>query len=279
MRPYGRAGTDHPVGRGPSSNSSSSRSTTWSAARPPASRSRASRASARPGCSPSCAAGRRSAGHLVLSGSAAEFERDLPYGVWVDALDAYVASQELDAELADLAGVLPSLRPASRAGDERHRAHRAVRRLLELIAERKPLVLVLDDLHWSDAASVELIAALLRRGMAARVLLALGYRTGQAPASWAPRSRRRRDDLELGPLSEEECRRLAGGGPRTRHAAIFARAAATRSTRCSSPQPPSCPPRSSSGDRMARRRRRPAHGRGRARGGAGGADRGRAQPA
>ena len=33
-------------------------------------------------------------GHLVLSGSAAEFERDLPYGVWVEAVDAYVASQE-----------------------------------------------------------------------------------------------------------------------------------------------------------------------------------------
>jgi predicted ATPase len=55
--------------------------------------------------------------HLVLAGSAAEFERDLPFGVWVDALDAYVASQDLDARedvdpelLGDLAGVLPSLR-------------------------------------------------------------------------------------------------------------------------------------------------------------------------
>ena len=34
-------------------------------------------------------------GHLVLAGTGAEFERDLPYGVWVDALDDYVASQEL----------------------------------------------------------------------------------------------------------------------------------------------------------------------------------------
>ena len=36
------------------------------------------------------------AGFLVLAGSATEFERDLPFSVWVDALDAYVASQELD---------------------------------------------------------------------------------------------------------------------------------------------------------------------------------------
>ena len=31
-------------------------------------------------------------GHLVLAGSAAEFERDVPFGVWADALDAYVAA-------------------------------------------------------------------------------------------------------------------------------------------------------------------------------------------
>jgi predicted ATPase len=34
-------------------------------------------------------------GCLALAGSATEFERDLPFSVWVDALDAYVASQEL----------------------------------------------------------------------------------------------------------------------------------------------------------------------------------------
>src|SRR3954449_2335879 len=56
-------------------------------------------------------------GHLVLMGSGSEFERDLPFGVFVDALDAYVASQDpgpggwLDSELrSDLGGVLPSLR-------------------------------------------------------------------------------------------------------------------------------------------------------------------------
>ena len=34
-------------------------------------------------------------GHLVLTGSVEEFERDVPFGVWVDALDAYVASREI----------------------------------------------------------------------------------------------------------------------------------------------------------------------------------------
>jgi hypothetical protein len=35
-----------------------------------------------------------------------------------------------------------------------------VRELLELLAATKPLVLILDDLHWADSGSIELIGAL-----------------------------------------------------------------------------------------------------------------------
>jgi predicted ATPase len=58
-------------------------------------------------------------GHVVLSGASAEFEREMPFGVWVDALDAYVASQDLagheswdEGLAAELGQVLPSLRTA-----------------------------------------------------------------------------------------------------------------------------------------------------------------------
>ena len=54
--------------------------------------------------------------------------------------------------------------------------------LLELLAADRPLVVLLDDLHWCDGASVELLGALLRRGPDARVLLALASRPTQAPA-------------------------------------------------------------------------------------------------
>ncbi|MDQ3898191.1 MAG: ATP-binding protein, partial [Actinomycetota bacterium] len=56
-------------------------------------------------------------GCLVLEGGAAEFEHELPFGVVIDALDAYVASldphavERLAADgLEALADVLPSLR-------------------------------------------------------------------------------------------------------------------------------------------------------------------------
>ena len=55
-----------------------------------------------------------------------------------------------------------------------------MRTLLERLAEPSGLVLVLDDLHWADTASVELLAALLRRGPEAPVLLAFAFRRGQA---------------------------------------------------------------------------------------------------
>ena len=72
-------------------------------------------------------------------------------------------------------------------------------------------MLVLDDLHWSDGASIELIAALLRRGPDAPVLLALAFRPGQAPerlsaALAAPAVAR----VELGQLSEAEAAELLG---------------------------------------------------------------------
>jgi predicted ATPase/DNA-binding CsgD family transcriptional regulator len=135
-------------------------------------------------------------GHLVLWGSASELEQKLPFSVFVDALDEYVESLEpkrvavLDDDVqAELAHIFPSL--SVQAGrqvslqHERYRSHRAVRKLLERLAAAKPLVLVLDDFHWADAASAELLAALLRRPPAAAVLIALAMRPHQVPQGLA----------------------------------------------------------------------------------------------
>jgi DNA-binding CsgD family transcriptional regulator len=130
-------------------------------------------------------------GSLVLSGSASELEQDLPFWVFVDAFDEYLQGLEprlldgLDNDVrTELATVFPSL--SSLAGGrevapqhERYRSHRAVRSLLELFASTQPFVLMLDDLHWCDQASIELLGALLHRPPAAPVLLALAARPRQ----------------------------------------------------------------------------------------------------
>jgi DNA-binding CsgD family transcriptional regulator len=170
----------------------------------------------------------------VLAGSASELERDLPFWIFADALDAYVRALDprrlgtLDTGVrSELAQVLPAFAGGGVARavaiqSERYRAHRAVAELLELLAATKPVVLVLDDLHWADAASAELVGALLRRPPAAPVLLALAVRPRQVPQRLAAALERAHrtgalQRVELGPLSLPEARELLGasaGGDR-----------------------------------------------------------------
>jgi DNA-binding NarL/FixJ family response regulator len=132
-------------------------------------------------------------GCLALRGSAAEFEQELPFGLIVDALDEYLGSLEPRAfsrlaaeDLSEIAGVFPALRslertsPGPTTAAERFRAHHAVRDLIQRLAGPQPLVLVLEDLHWADGASIELVSHLLRRPPQAPVLVAGSFRTGQA---------------------------------------------------------------------------------------------------
>ena len=104
-------------------------------------------------------------GQLVLTGSASELERELPFWVFVDALDEYVRGLPpvvLDALPRDeLARVLPPAGGVPRAlsmPHERHRAHQAVRELLGVLAARQPLVaggrLGAVRERWEHAAEV-----------------------------------------------------------------------------------------------------------------------------
>jgi ATP/maltotriose-dependent transcriptional regulator MalT len=166
-------------------------------------------------------------GHIVLSGSASELERDLPFSVFVDALDQYVAGLEpnqlaaLDDDArAELGHVFPSLWALTSGQElapqhERYRSHRAVRALLEQLAETRPLVLVLDDFHWADSASVELLGALLRRQPAAAVLTAVALRPRQTPERLAATLERAHRSaavtrVDLGALTLDEARQLLG---------------------------------------------------------------------
>ncbi len=165
-------------------------------------------------------------GCLVLSGSASELERGLPFWVFVDALDDYVRGLDPrrlaalgEEERSELGQFLPALREAGAArggdgADERYHTHRAVARLLELLAERKGLVLLLDDLHWADSGSIELLGSLLRRPPAG-VLVGVALRPRQQPELLlASLERARRDGvltrIELESLSADEARELVG---------------------------------------------------------------------
>src|SRR3954454_10621103 len=167
--------------------------------------------------------------HLVLAGRAAEFESELPFAVVVDALDRHLA--EIDPRrletlgaprLAELGRVFPALADLAPPGGrgletERYEAHRAVGALLERLAGPRPAVLVLDDLHWADDASLELVSYLLRRAPRAALLVALAFRPGQAPPALVTALDRAVGEgvcelLDLAPLGEREARELLGTG-------------------------------------------------------------------
>ncbi len=160
----------------------------------------------------------RGRGARVLAGRGAELERDVPFGLIADACDDYLRTLDEPELLArcgrqvlDLLPIFPALsglgRPdpahpspggpagagtGSTAGDtgltpgglsspdRRFRAHRALRGLLERVAAQAPLALVLDDVHWADAASVEALEFLLRHPPEAPVFVVLAWRPGQA---------------------------------------------------------------------------------------------------
>lgn len=166
-------------------------------------------------------------GHVVLSGSGSDLEGDLPFWVFVDAMDDYLRSLETHhlaklpaSVLAELATVFPALAghtegQAVGLQQERYRGHRAVRDLLELLAGDRPLVLLLDDLHWADPGSIELLATLLRRPPDAPVLIASAQRPKQLPERFVTTMARAQragmlSAAELPPFSRTEARTFLG---------------------------------------------------------------------
>jgi ATP/maltotriose-dependent transcriptional regulator MalT len=170
----------------------------------------------------------RSRGYETLSARASEFERDLPFAAFADALKDAVRSLAPtqrglvdDEQLALLAGIFPSLgrglvgAPRRADPDERHLVLHALHELLELLAKERPLLLALDDLQWADPASIDLVCRLLHRGLSGRALLLLASRPGQGE----PRLNAVVGDAErhgqamrfdLGPLSAAEAKELLG---------------------------------------------------------------------
>ncbi|MBI2954685.1 MAG: AAA family ATPase [Chloroflexi bacterium] len=127
---------------------------------------------------------------LVLAGQAYALEGGLAYALILDALGPHL--RHLDpARQAHLVGGLPDLGrlfadlrlpAADPLGDpflEKTRLFEATLRLLERIARERPIAIFLDDLHWADAASLELLHYLARGLGDQRVLLLVAYRADE----------------------------------------------------------------------------------------------------
>jgi DNA-binding SARP family transcriptional activator/tetratricopeptide (TPR) repeat protein len=111
-------------------------------------------------------------GCRVLIGYSHESDSILPFGPWVDACrngqistDEEILGALHPTRRAELARLLPEagiagLPPAS---DSALLLFESVAQLIEQVAARQPLVLVLEDLHWADEMSLRLLAFVSRR--------------------------------------------------------------------------------------------------------------------
>ncbi len=176
-------------------------------------------------------------GLLVLYG-ACDAVVPTPYRPFAEALEQLARGTEPDVLRTDLGGaggelarLLPDL-PARVGGlpapidadpdTERHRLHTAVGDVLAAAGRRQPLLLVIEDGHWADTPTLQLLRHLARAGTEARMLVLATFRDTEAdvPAELADAlaDLRRIEDvarLRLDGLSEDDVGafvRAEGGG-------------------------------------------------------------------
>lgn len=132
---------------------------------------------------------------LVLRAAAHELEASLPYQPIIDALRVFV-EQSSDEELSDLRQLppvwltelvrlvpelaydFPALPPVAAPADE-PRVWEGLNQVLQTLARKQRVVLLLDDVHWADAATIGFLNYIASRVNTAALTLLV---TSRAPA-------------------------------------------------------------------------------------------------
>jgi tetratricopeptide (TPR) repeat protein len=117
--------------------------------------------------------------------------RELARGVDSDTLAARLgdAAPEIAALIPELTRQLPRLsEPAPGSPEDRkNRLFSGVTQFLGATAVSRPILMLLDDMHLADAATVELLQHVAKRAAAARLLLVVAYRPDEIPPTPAGR--------------------------------------------------------------------------------------------
>lgn len=155
----------------------------------------------------------RTDGALILNGYCYDLSTTPPYGLWLELADRYVRDEHLP-ELPEI------LMRGTGVGDLPHQValFELIRNFLESVARIHPLVVVLEDIHWADQASLDLLRYLSRYLNGQPMMVVATYRDDEMNRrhplfSLIPVLVReaRAERIELGTLSRKQISRLVGG--------------------------------------------------------------------
>ena len=156
-----------------------------------------------------------------------DLEREIPYaavsGLVRGLLDRPGASAAPPEALAELARTVSEVRrrfpnipaaPESEGETARIRLTEAMHQLVASVADEHPVILVVDDHHLADDASLAVLHLVMRRAVGQQIMVVLVARPSEMGAS--PQAVRLRESLprlgatpvELPPMTESECAEL-----------------------------------------------------------------------
>src|SRR5438105_10108936 len=111
----------------------------------------------------------RGLGVRAFTGECTEIDARRPFGPFMDI-----------ARAANRLSSLPVAPPdAAAAGADRYRLHSFFTSLLADLSSERPIIIVIEDLHWADEASLELFPHLARKLRGAALLLVGTYRSDE----------------------------------------------------------------------------------------------------
>ncbi len=115
-------------------------------------------------------------GAAILFAHAHETPASPPFWIWTQLLRAYATSRQDGSVRGLLQQVAPLMTGAVIPAGAEFKLFDAVARLVKEASDAQPLVLVLDDLHWSDEGSLRLLQFVVRELRQAAVLTVATYR-------------------------------------------------------------------------------------------------------
>ena len=163
----------------------------------------------------------RERGTLVLVGECVDLaEAELPYAPIVGALRAVVRERSepdlaklFGASRSELARLLPELGapgPGVQGSVGQTRLFELLLGVLSRLGQERPVALVIEDVHWADSASLDLLAFLVRNQRSERLATVITFRSGELSPEHPVRARvaelehgGRAQRIELDPLSPE----------------------------------------------------------------------------